>query len=392
MQDLSNLFLGPELAEVEIPSWVPASDRLNQFLDWPVNVPKPRMNPFNIGKIMADEALIEFIIASNGPGVTDATGAERVRDLADRGVALYEERGWLDSPESFHETPPPLRDFTMRPKSMGALRYEHLRFASEFKSVKGMPGRERWMAFDNNDTVHARVLRHEGKPRPWLVCVHGYGMGDPIDLIAFRARALHQIQGLNLLLYVWPYHGPRSNGRNGEGLMEPGFFNMIHGVSQAIWDLRRILRWLREDQGAESIGTYGLSLGGFTVALLASLEADLRCVIAGIPAVDMVGAARERRRRSHGNALEMGLPEDVARKLLKVVSPLQISPKVPFESRFIFGGLLDRLATPDRVVKLWDHWEEPRMAWYEGSHMTVGFEPAVYGVINEALERLQEHP
>ena len=50
-----------ELAEVEIPSWVPASDRLNQFLDWPLNVPKPRMNPFNIGKIMADEALIEFM-------------------------------------------------------------------------------------------------------------------------------------------------------------------------------------------------------------------------------------------------------------------------------------------------------------------------------------------
>lgn len=387
MHDFASWFLGPRLPDVEIPSWVPASDRLNEFLDWPDGVPRPRINPFNLAKVAADEALIQMITAANGPGVTDAVGAEQVRALAERGLALYRDRGWLEDPASYHQTPPPLAEITMNSKSLGGLSYEHMRFESEFEPHEGMPGRERFQAFDSNQLAHARVLRHEGEPRPWLVCVHGYGMGDPTDLFAFQADYIHRVRGVNVIAYVWPFHGPRNTGRNGEGLMEPGYFNFVHGVSQAIWDLRRILQWLREEQGATDIGTYGLSLGGFTVALLAGLDPDLRCVIAGIPATDVI--ATRRRRRAQGLQLSMGLPDRVAHQLLTVVGALDIAPKVPLEGRFIFGGLLDRLSTPDRVLNLWKHWEEPRIVWFEGSHLTVTLEPEVHGLLREALDYLQ---
>jgi esterase/lipase len=38
-----------------------------------------------------------------------------------------------------------------------------------------------------------------------------------------------------------------------------------------MWDIRRILHWIRA-QGAPSVGVHGVSLGGYQTALLAALE------------------------------------------------------------------------------------------------------------------------
>jgi len=49
------------------------------------------------------------------------------------------------------------------------------------------PGAEQWLGQSANATVHAWMLKHRGGPRPWLVCVHGFGMGQPgVDFRAFR--------------------------------------------------------------------------------------------------------------------------------------------------------------------------------------------------------------
>ncbi|HZF59244.1 MAG TPA: hypothetical protein VEZ19_12320, partial [Rubrobacter sp.] len=60
----------------------------------------------------------------------------------------------------------------------------------------------------------------------------------------------------------------------------------LHTGEQGIWDLRRLIGWLRESEGAPAIGALGHSLGGYAVSLLASLEKDLDCAVAGNPAVD----------------------------------------------------------------------------------------------------------
>ena len=57
----------------------------------------------------------------------------------------------------------------------------------------------------------------------------------------------------------------------------------MHALTQTAWDIRRLLAWLR-DEGAERVGITGLSLGGYSTALVASLEDNLECAIAGIPA------------------------------------------------------------------------------------------------------------
>jgi hypothetical protein len=142
----------------------------------------------------------------------------------------------------------------------------------------------------------------------------------------------------------------------------------LHTGEQAIWDLRRLVWWLRESEGASAIGALGHSLGGYTVSLLASLE-DLDCVVAGNPAVnpshlfwtDALALA------THSLSAE-GIREETFEALLRPVSPLALQPVVPHERRGIFAGVVDRVVPPVEAHSLWRHWERPRMAWYQGAH------------------------
>ena len=41
---------------------------------------------------------------------------------------------------------------------------------------------------------------------------------------------------------------------------------------------------------------------------------------------------------------------------------------VPKERRAIFAGTVDRVIPPVQAHALWLHWDEPRIAWYQGAH------------------------
>jgi dienelactone hydrolase len=112
------------------------------------------------------------------------------------------------------------------------------------------------------------------------------GMGQPaMDLRAFRSRRLYRELGINLLLPVLPLHGARLDPgfQRGEGFMSIDLIDSVHGMAQAAWDVRAAIRWIRSQDADAPIGIYGLSLGGFVTALVASLEPGLACAIAGIP-------------------------------------------------------------------------------------------------------------
>ncbi|TMK87000.1 MAG: hypothetical protein E6G57_11470 [Actinobacteria bacterium] len=208
---------------------------------------------------------------------------------------MWSERGWLDDPERYHHDPDvPMGCMMTRQRALN-VGYEHLTFASRYEPHAGEPGRERWLSYEANRTAHAWVVRARAAGRPWLVCVHGWGMGSPLmDLRAFRSRRLSRELGLNLLVPVLPLHGPRQKpGANGgEGFMTIDLIDALHGFAQAAWDIRSAIRWIRFHDPDASVGIYGLSLGGYTAALTASLEDDLACVIAGIPATDIVDLYR----------------------------------------------------------------------------------------------------
>jgi hypothetical protein len=311
--------------------------------------------------------------------------AGEVRDA----LALYQERGWIETPERYHRTPPPLEKPDLRRRRTRGIAYEHLSFESGYEPHQGEPGRERWLSYGPCRTAHAWVVRHgeDGAGRPWLVCIHGYQMGTPlVDLGAFRPEWLHRRLGLNLVLPVLPIHGPRKIRRvSGDGFLAGELLDTVHALAQTAWDIRRIVSWVRA-QGAAKIGVYGLSLGGYSTALVASLEPGFECAIAGIPATDFArlswkhGPADSLRRAEEAG---VGLGETI--NLKKVVSPLVLRPQLPRERRYVFGGSADQLVPPDLVRDLWLHWERPAMHWYPGAHCTFGLHRPVRRFIDDAL-------
>ena len=318
----------------------------------------------------------------------------RMVEEAQGAHSFYAERGWLEDPVPYHRKPPRLRDVASADESvwvrpgLAPTRYQHLSWESGFEPQLGEPGGERWQAHPANGTAHAYVMQH-AQPRPWLVCVHGFAMGSPaVNFVGFPARFLHERLGLNLIFPILPLHGPRAGGRmSGGEVLSPDYLRMVLLFAQAVWDVRRAISWVRA-QGGEEVGLYGLSLGGYVSALVSSLEDELRCVIAGIPAVDFANLARDNepwvmRRYDRDFALDWQL----VRAITHVVSPLAFTPKVPREGRFIYAGVADRIARPDQARALWRHWDRPAIHWFQGGHILglrdSGIEPFVENALAE---------
>lgn len=359
-----------------------------RWLDHPehADVPPPPHSLSVLCKLLADRAIIHGMAATAPAfwGMADRLDPEIRHELRDT-LALHHKRGWDIDPGAFHREPPLLDEARFSAGSVGGQPFEHLRFESAYAPDPDDPGASRWLTYGANRTAHAWVLRHSSAPgAPWIVSIHAFMMGHTwMDLHAFRARELHDDHGVNVLCYVMPLHGPR---RGNASVFEPflaGVGNLIQMEAQAIWDLRRILAWLRSE-GAEWIGVHGISLGGYTAALLATLEPDLAFAIAGIPAVDFSALLQSHtdadRRPQHTREVW----DDVTRAL-RVVSPLSRPARIPKDRRFIFAGLVDRMALPRSVRQLWLHWDRPRIEWYPGSHVSFFIEPRIRSLVREAI-------
>ena len=300
--------------------------------------------------------------------LSDPAAYERINGEILRAVDFYGKSGWLDDPAGFFPAPPPPTDVAIRSYTKRDRTHERISFDSGYTPHPGEPGAERWRGYPGSEREYAMVLRHP-EPRPWLVCVHGTEMGRAgLDLTLFRAWHLHHDLGLNVVLPVLPMHGPRAKGLP-KGAVFPGedVLDDVHGTAQAVWDVRRVLAWIREQQPGAPIGLNGISLGGYIAALVASLDDDLTCAILGVPPSNLVELLGK----------HSGLPRDdprrttigLAKPIGEMVSPLSLEPKVPPGGRFIYAGLADRIVHPRRqVMQLWEHWGRPEVGWYHGGH------------------------
>lgn len=359
--------------------WLTSSD---ECLEMPVPFPSATLA---LGAVL-DESLLSLSRYIRRPLPAEAYG--RIHGEVLEATDLYRRRGWLDDPLPYFQTPPPAQPVAMRSwlGGIAGVSFERFKFESGYEPDPEEPGRQRWLAYEANRTAHAWILRHR-RPRPWLVCIHGAGMGYPLaDLFAFQAVWLHNDLGVNLAFPVMPLHGPRRPGLlPGVGFPSDDLLDTVHAVAQAVWDTRRLVSWIRS-QESDEVGLAGLSLGGYTSAVLAGVEAGLACVIAGVPAVDFAELLER-----HAPAQVRRLPGFVemtgeARLAHRVISPLSLSPRVPHERRFIFAGLGDRLVHPRKQVRaLWDHWQQPSIHWFEGSHVGFLWSGAVKSFIHDAL-------
>lgn len=315
---------------------------------------------------LGDEIVISGLLRTRP--VSEPAAFERITREVEAALEFYGRKGWLAKPEGFFTAPPPLRDMSLHRVKRRRRSYQRFVFESGYAPHPDAPGRERWLSYTANNLEYGLMLRHP-RPRPWLVCVHGTEMGRAgLDLTLFRAWHLHEDLGLNVVLPVLPLHGPRKRGVP-KGAVLPGedVMDDVHAAAQSVWDIRRVISWIRSQEPQAPIGLDGISLGGYVASLVASLEDGLRCAILGVPVADLIDLL----------ARHSGLSRDDprfdtiqrAKPIGRMISPLALQPRVPRHGRFIYGGVADRLVRPrEHVIRLWEHWGKPEIVWYRGGH------------------------
>jgi pimeloyl-ACP methyl ester carboxylesterase len=269
-------------------------------------------------------------------------------------------------------------------------RIELLRFPSTYVA-RNPELRRSYARHVRNATARAQHWRHADGPRPTLLVIHGFGASPAWFNSAFFSLPRFFAEGWDVLLFTLPFHGSRRDPRavNGLGLFAQGMAGFSEALLHAIHDLRVVLERLR-GQGVPRIGVTGLSLGGYTSALLASVDRDLDFVIpnaavtwlppmlrAWFPASTALRAAR---------ALS-GIPQDALEQALAVHSSLNYACRVPHDRRLIVAGLGDRLAPPEQSLLLWEHWGRPRLEWFAGSHVIHLGRQAYLDAMRELVQR-----
>jgi len=252
-------------------------------------------------------------------------------------------------------------------------RVELLSFESAFEPLNPEL-RAGWRDRRRNVTAWAQHWRHRVGPRPTLIQIHGF-MGSPFLVnSAFFSLPWFYTHGYDVLLFTLPFHGRRKGWRDpysGHGYFARGMSSFNEAVGQSIHDLRVFIDHLLAT-GVPRVGVTGLSLGGYTTALLASVDPRVHVAIPNAAVSNVADLSSSWFPAS--SLLEWVLPRRGVRieelhEAMAFHSPLTYAPLVPKERRFIIGGLGDRLAPPSQSVALWEHWDKCRIHWYPGNHV-----------------------
>lgn len=348
----------------------------------PLASAEPPMSALDQARLVAaagaDELVLTLMRQVHLPSEEEAFGiaAEELPAL----VEFLERRGVFADPAS-HHVAPSLPDLDWTSRSVIGRGFEQVTFTSPYAPPDDVPGATRYAAQTGNTVAHAWIVRQESRA-PWIVGVHGAGMGDPlIDLVLFRAHALHR-QGFNVAIAVLPHHGPRGAGRFEGAFPGVDLVSNLHGASQAIADVRAVLAWVA-DRG-EPAALYGISLGGYVAAAVAALEPSLRAVVAGVPVVDLSVLMRSHTPRQHLKDPRFVEMFGHATTLEVVTSPIRLGrPAAPV--RRIYAGKADRLVPADHVDPLVRHWGLDAPVWYAGGHLGFMTAPTVRRCLDEAL-------
>lgn len=251
---------------------------------------------------------------------------------------------------------------------------ESLIFDSPFQPVNPSQHKS-YLRHGANRVAHARMLRHREGPRPTIVAIHGFTADWYLINEWVFALPWFYRMGCDIVLFTLPFHGPRQTKLSpfsGHGYFAGGTSRLNEAVAQSIFDFRILFDWLRHERGAEQIGVTGMSLGGFTTAMLASVEERLAFAIPNVPVVSLADLILEWQPIGwllRGALSTMGMELADARRLVAVSCPLTYPPVLPTKRLMIVGGVGDRLAPPKHSRLLWDHWGRCRIHWFPGSHV-----------------------
>lgn len=338
-------------------------------------------NLFTKASAAIDRGVVRFMerrMAPRTPRI-DHTDA-RARLIAT--AALYND-GTLGAPSPFFPTPPVPR-MELVPAGDGPLGTQviDLRWPSEYAPFAA-PARDLHASATENLTAHARWWTSDQRPgpstgRPTIVLLHGWGGGN--HWVTQRAFVVPYWlrHGYDVAAFVLPYHGARAPGgglgASGALFPSPNPLRTNEAFGQAIHDLRALALFLRA-RGASAVGAMGMSLGGYTTSLWASIAGPddaggLDFAVAMIPAVSMATLMWRLGENSptRVRAVKAGITEDLLVDAFAVHAPTTRPSRVPRDRLSVIAGRGDRITPPEQAEQLALHWGVD-IAWFDGGHL-----------------------
>lgn len=282
--------------------------------------------------------------------------------------------GTLSAPSPFFPTPthPAVAVAAQGDGPLGT-RVVDLTFASDY--VPFHPAaRDLYLATTENLTAHARWWTSD-RGRPTIVMIHGWGAGSHwLSERAFEVPYWLK-HGYDVACFVLPFHGARSpTGSLNPLWPTPNPLRMNEGFGHAIYDLRALSLFLRA-RGSSAVGVIGMSLGGYTTGLWASIAGPddpggIDFAVAMIPAVSFArlmwrhgdGTTAQRR------ASNAGITEDMLADAFAVHAPTTRPARVPRDRLYVIAGKGDRITPPDHAEALGRHWGVT-VQWFDGGHL-----------------------
>lgn len=250
---------------------------------------------------------------------------------------------------------------------------QNIRFTSSFQAINPALRTKRG-GYARNNVVHAQHWRHGDGPRPTLCLIHGFmGSAYLFNGLFFSLPWFYR-SGYDVLLYTLPFHGRRAERNSpysGYGYFADGMSGFAEAMAQAVHDFRSVIDYL-EYTGVDRIALTGMSLGGYTSALIAGVDDRVQAVIPNVPVVTPDSAFDDwfpaNLLIKLGNRVT-GLDRDLTTAASAYHSPLNYVPLVPKDRRLIITGLGDRLAPPEQAEMLWRHWDRCAFHWFPGNHV-----------------------
>jgi len=229
--------------------------------------------------------------------------------------------------------------------------------------------REKYLRASENRTAHARWFRHSGPARPCVVLIHGYIGGNyALEERIWPVKRLFQ-SGLDVVLTILPLHGPRR--AQARGYLPPPFPSSdprftIEGFRQLVFDHRALFDHLQRC-GVRDLGVMGMSLGGYSAALLATLESALRFAVFMVPLASIEDFAYKNGRMI-GHAAEQLAQREALQRAHHTVSPFARPPQLPAARVVSVAGESDLVTGVDQARKLSQHFGG-QLSLFHGGHL-----------------------
>jgi dienelactone hydrolase len=221
----------------------------------------------------------------------------------------------------------------------------------------------------NNRVVKTRWYRHS-TPRPAVIVLHGWSGGHTwVDPHVYRAGWLYR-QGLDVLMIQLPFHGERATL---ERIFPPVFpsyndpIRTVEGFAQATQDIRGLVAWLLDVHARPAVGVFGMSLGGFLAALVATAEPRLAFAVPGIPFAtfpDMVWDSTDA-----ATSAPLGLTHARFVRAFEAIDPTLRPCAFDPASVCIVYGEHDQVTPAKHARRLHAHFAGSSLRTFSGSHL-----------------------